>query len=70
MKLSPIIFAIAAAEDKKVPPRQPLHRLTRLTNMAEEVLNDKFDFLPSKQSWINKFAANAERMKINFRRGN
>ena len=29
-----------------------------------------FDFLPSQQAWIDKFANQAERMKRNFQRGN
>ena len=70
MKLSTIIFAVAAAEDKKVPPRHPLQRLERLTQFSEEILNDWFTFLPSKQSWIEKFANNADRMERNFNRGN
>ena len=70
MKLSTIIFAVAAAEDKKVPPRHPLQRLQRLTEFSEEILNEWFSFLPSKDNWINKFANNAERMERNFNRGN
>ena len=69
MKLSTIIFAVAAAEEKKVPPRHPLNRLARLTEFSQIVLTDYFDFLPSQQSWINKFALNAERMERNFQRG-
>ena len=48
MKLSTFIFAAAAAEDKKVPPRHPLQRLARLNQFANEILNQWFDFLPSK----------------------
>ena len=70
MKLSTIIFAVAAAEDKKVPPRHPLQRLERLTEFSEELLNNWFSFLPSKDSWINKFANNAARMQRNFERDN
>ena len=61
-----LLFAVAAADDKKVPPRHPLMRLSRLTEFSEEILNDWFDFLPSKQSWIEKFANNAYRMERNF----
>merc|ERR1712137_402560 len=32
--------------------------------------NDWFTFLPSKDAWVAKFAANAERMERNFNRGN
>ena len=70
MKLSTIIFAVAAAEDKKVPPRHPLQRLARLNQFANEILNQWFDFLPSQERWIGKFAANAYRMERNFLRGN
>ena len=65
-----LLFAVAAAEDKKVPPRHPLQRLARLTEFSAEILNDWFNFLPSQQSWISKFANNAERMERNFNRGN
>ena len=65
-----LLFAVAAAEDKKVPPRHPLQRLARLTEFSEEILNEWFSFLPSKDAWINKFANNADRMERNFNRGN
>merc|ERR1712167_409966 len=45
-------------------------RLSRLTEFAEELLLDWYSFLPSQQSWINKFANNAARMERNFERGN
>ena len=68
---SVVIFAIAAATDeKKVPPRHPLQRLTKLTEFSEELLADWFTFLPSQARWINKFAKNAERMRTKFQRGN
>ena len=71
MKFSPaLLFAIAAAEDKKVPPRHPLQRLNKLVEFSEEILNEWYTFLPSKDSWVAKFAANAERMERNFNRGN
>merc|ERR1711920_111904 len=71
MKFSPaLLFAVAAAEDKKVPPRHPLQRLNRLTEFTEEILNDWFNFLPSKDAWVAKFANNAARMERNFNRGN
>merc|ERR1712226_1406587 len=72
MKFSPaLLFAVAAAsEDKKVPPRHPLQRLNRLTEFTEEILNDWFSFLPSKDNWVAKFARNANRMAGNFERGN
>merc|ERR1711920_100437 len=71
MKFPPaLLFAVAAAEDKKVPPRHPLQRLNRLTEFTEEILNDWFNFLPSKGAWVAKFANNAARMERNFSRGN
>merc|ERR1711937_176741 len=71
MKFSPaLLFAIAAADDKKVPPRHPLQRLNRLTEFTQEIMNDWFNFLPSKDAWIQKFANNAVRMERNFNRGN
>ena len=73
MKLSSaVIVAVATAQndEKKVPPRHPLQRLNRLTEFAEEIMNEHFDFLPSQVSWINKFKKNSERMGRNFERGN
>merc|ERR1712131_132123 len=72
MKFSPaVIVALASAQDeKKVPPRHPLQRLERLTEFSEEILTDWFSFLPSQQKWIQKFKNNAERMQVNFERGN
>ena len=64
------LLAVTSAEDKKVPPRHPLQRLERLTDFSEELLNDWFSWLPSKDNWIKKFANNAERMERNFNRGN
>merc|ERR1712156_737552 len=65
-----VLVAVASAEDKKVPPRHPLQRLARLTEFSAEIFNDWYGFLPSKDSWIQKFANNAERMERNFNRGN
>ena len=71
MKISAAVFvAAASATEKKVPPRHPLQRLNRLVEFSEEILTDWFEFLPSQQSWINKFARNAGRMERNFKRGN
>ena len=70
MKISSaLLFAVAAADDKKVPPRHPLQRLDRLTEFTEKLLNEWFTFLPSKDAWVTKFANNAERMERNFKRG-
>ena len=70
MKLSVALIAAVTADDKKVPPRHPLQRLERLTEFSAEILNDWFDFVPSKDRWIQKFANNADRMERNFNRGN
>ena len=73
MKLSSaVIVAVATAQndEKKVPPRHPLQRLNRLTQFAEEIMVTHFDWLPSKEAWINKFNKNSERMGRNFERGN
>merc|ERR1712176_1697431 len=64
MKISCALLAtVALADNKKVPPRHPLQRLQRLTEFSEELLNEWYDFLPSKDNWINKFATNAKRME-------
>merc|ERR1712212_464788 len=70
MKLTGAVVIAAVAADKKVPPRHPLQRLAKLTEFSAEILNDWYGFLPSKDSWIEKFATNAERMERNFNRGN
>ena len=71
MKFSAVLFATVslAQTEKKVPPRHPLQRLNRLTEFSAELMNDWFSFLPSKDAWVYKFAANAARMKNNFERG-
>ena len=69
MKFSPaLLFALASADDKKVPPRHPLQRLDRLTQFTEEMLDTWFTWLPSKDNWVQKFANNAQRMRHNFQR--
>ena len=71
MKLSSVVlFSVAAANEKKVPPRHPLQRLNRLVQFTDEILDTWFGFLPSKDSWKNKFETNAGRMEKNFNRGN
>ena len=73
MKLSAAVVVAAAAvsaTEKKVPSRHPVQRLNRLVEFTEEIMTDWFDFLPSQQAWINKFATNAGRMERNFERGN
>jgi len=70
MKLSVALLTIAAVADKKVPPRHPLQRLNKLVKFSEELLNDWYGFLPSRERWIGKFDRNAQRMRRNFERGN
>ena len=71
MKLSTaVLLAVTSAEDKKVPPRHPLQRLATLTRFSAEIMNQRFSWLPSKESWVQKFAKNADRMERNFTRGN
>jgi len=74
MKLSTICLAgLASANEKKVPPRHPLQRLHRLVEFTEEILHSgAFDSRPTRwiNSWEKKFAKNAERMEVNFKRGN
>ena len=69
MKLSLALIAVVSAEEKKVPPRHPTQRLARLVEFSHEILDDWFNFLPSKNSWKRKFETNAGRMKNNFQRG-
>merc|ERR1711933_632792 len=71
MKLSTVVMiAVASAEEKKVPPRHPLQRLAKLTEFSAEILDQWYEFLPSKDAWKAKFARNAARMQSNFERGN
>ena len=68
--IAAVALAVVAAEEKKVPPRHPLQRLNKLVNFSEELMNDWYGFLPSRDRWIAKFDRNAQRMKRNFERGN
>ena len=74
MKLSTICLAgLASATEKKVPPRHPLQRLSRLVEFSSEILNSGAFNNKSKKwitKWENKFANNAKRMEDNFTRGN
>ena len=63
MKLSvATLFAIAAADEKKVPPRHPLQRLKRLNQFANEWIGDN---LTQKQAanWGPKFNRNTKRFE-------
>ena len=62
--------AYASKNEKKVPPRHPTQRLARLVEFSEEIMTHHFDWLHSKQAWINKFQKNGDRMQRNFERGN
>jgi hypothetical protein len=70
MKVSVAIFAIAAADDRKVPPRRPEQRLSRLNQFSAEWLNANLPNLPSKDAWIAKFETNASRMMRAYEREN
>ena len=73
MKFSAALLAtVAVAQDgdRKVPPRHPLQRLNRLVEFSAELMNQWYTFLPSQQSWVEKFERNAGRMSANFERGN
>ena len=70
MKLSLAILSSVAVAEKKVPPRHPLQRLSKLVEFSGELLDDWYGFLPSKDAWKVKFATNAQRMERNFERGN
>jgi hypothetical protein len=70
MKVSIAIFAVAAADERKVPPRRPEQRLNRLNIFSAEWLHDNLSDLPSKDAWIAKFESNAARMLKAFQRPN
>ena len=59
------VLAVAAADQKKVPPRHPLQRLNKLNTFAAEWCDDN---LTAKQSanWAPKFERNAGRMERRF----
>ena len=59
------LFAIAAAEDKKVPPRHPLSRLAKLNTFAAEWINDNLS-VKQAANWVGKFDRNTARMQTRF----
>merc|ERR1712086_1193083 len=71
MKLTPaVLFAVAAAEEKKVPPQHPLQRLNKLVTFSTELLNEQFTFWKRKDKFISKFSNAADRMKSAVERYN
>jgi len=69
MKLTQaVLFAVATADDKKVPPRHPLQRLNRLVEFSTELLTDHFGFWKRQEKYISKFSKAAARMKNAFER--
>ena len=72
MKIAAFLAVAAHAQDddRKVPPRHPLQRLNRLVEFSHELLDDWYNWLPSKDAWKDKFEKNADRMGRNFERGN
>ena len=63
-----VIFAVAAADEKKVPPRHPLQRLDRLVEFSTELLEDHFGFWKRQAKFITKFSKAADRMRDAFER--
>jgi len=61
----PAIIALAAADDKKVPPRHPLQRLTKLNKFANEWIDDNLD-VKQAANWGPKFDRNTARMERRF----
>merc|ERR1712176_72909 len=59
------VLALAAADEKKVPPRHPLQRLNKLNKFAAEWCTDN---LTQKQAanWIPKFEKNTHRFERRF----
>merc|ERR1711979_9973 len=55
------LFALAAAEEKKVPPRHPNNRLNKLLQFASEWCDDNLNASEAKH-WKNKFERNKSRI--------
>ena len=74
MKFSTILLAgLVSCDEKKVPPRHPLQRLSRLVQFSDEILNSgAFNNKPERwiSMWSEKFSRNADRMENSFSRGN
>ena len=65
MKLFVATFVALAAAEKKVPPRHPLQRLSKLNSFAVEWVEDN---LTEKQAenWTGKFERNSARLEKRF----
>jgi len=61
----PTVFALVAADEKKVPPRHPLQRINKLKTFTAEWCTAN---LTAKQAanWIKKYENNANRMITRF----
>jgi len=71
MKFSTIFLstAVLADEARDSDMKQPLTDLHHLVKLSHELLDNFYDFLPSKNLWKKKFEHNAVRMRKDFRRG-
>ena len=67
MKLLALLLIL---RDVEAVRRHPLTRLQKLTQFSSEMMDKWFLRLPSNSAWKNKFIENANRLKINFQRGN
>merc|ERR1712174_171229 len=59
------IVAVASAQNKKVPPRHPLQRLTKLNKFAAEWCNANLDE-KAAANWEGKFDRNTARFERRF----
>ena len=59
------LIAAASADDKKVPPRHPLNRLSKLKDFAVEWCSDNLTVNQAK-NWIPKFKRNTVRFEQRF----
>ena len=64
MKFSAVILASVALS--QAIDIHPLKRLDNLTRLSDELINDSFTFLKSKDGWISKFSRNAARMEKSY----
>jgi hypothetical protein len=63
--LAPIVVALAAADEKKVPPRHPLQRLATLERFACEWL-DMWTSEKVSTHWCQKFGNNVAKFRRRF----